>query len=77
MVRVVVSIADEYADDVAGAAESLRRAGLRIDSVLEAAATVTGSIDASAVANLESLPEVAEVEQQRDYQLPPPDADVQ
>lgn len=77
MVRVIVSIADEYTDDVTGAAKSLREAGLRVESVLEAAAAITGTIDADAVADLKSLPEVAEVERQREYQLPPPDSEVQ
>lgn len=77
MEKVVVSIADEFADDVPAVVESLRGAGLVVESVQESVGTVAGSIDHDAIRNLESLAQVAEVERERRYHLPPPDAEVQ
>lgn len=73
----MVSVADEYVDDLPAVVAGLRRAGLVVDEVLEVIGAVTGSIDADATADLESVPGVASVERQRSYKLPPPDSDLQ
>lgn len=77
MVRVAVSVTEEYAGDLARVAESLRRAGLVVDAVLDALAVVTGDIEEEAIPGIEALPEVAAVERQRRHRLPPPDSDVE
>lgn len=76
-VSVVVSVADERLDELANVVAELRRAGLRVDEVLDAVGMVTGTIDEDAIRTLDSVPGVVEVERQRAYQVPPPESDVQ
>jgi hypothetical protein len=76
-VSVVVSVDDDHLDDIDKVVIDLRRAGLRVDDVLEAVGMVTGTVTGSAVAALESVPGVAEVELQRVQRVAPPDAEVQ
>jgi hypothetical protein len=59
-------------DEVAAA---LQRAGLRLGDVLPAVGAITGSVDdPTALAEIEG---VAAVERAQEFQLPPPDAEVQ
>ena len=76
-VSVVVSVDDDHLDEIDKVVTELRRAGLRVDDVLDAVGMVTGTVAGSAVETLESVPGVAEVELQRVQRVAPPDADIQ
>jgi hypothetical protein len=76
-VSVVVSVDDDHLDDIGKVVTDLRRAGLRVDDVLDAVGMVTGTVTGTAVEALESVPGVAEVELQRVQRVAPPDAEVQ
>lgn len=59
-------------------AAALQDAGLRLGAVLPETGVITGSVeDADAIASLEAVEGVAAVEQAQEFQLPPPDSDVQ
>jgi hypothetical protein len=76
-VTVVVSVADDRLDELAEVVAELRRAGLRVDEVLDTVGMVTGTVDEDAVSALGSVPGVIEVERQRAYQVAPPESDIQ
>jgi hypothetical protein len=76
-VGVVVSVADDHLDDLTGVVERLRRAGLLVDDVLDAVGVITGRVAADDLDALESVPGVVQVERDRAFQLPPPDAEIQ
>lgn len=76
-VAVVVSVDDDHLDDIAKVVTELRRAGLRVDSVLDAVGMVTGTVAGKAVEALEAVPGVAEVELQRVHRVSPPDGEIQ
>lgn len=76
-VSVVVSVADDHLDDITKVVADLRRAGLRVDNVLDAVGMVTGTVAGGAVEALESVSGVAEVELQRVHRVSPPDAEIQ
>lgn len=76
-VSVVVSVADDHLDDVTEVVADLRRAGLRVDDVLDAVGMVTGTVALDDLEALESVRGVAEVELQRSVRLAPPEAEIQ
>lgn len=75
--HVTVTVADSHAGAVADVAEQLARAGLEVDQVLAAIGVITGAVDDELLAAIEAVPGVAAVQEQSDFQLAPPDADVQ
>jgi hypothetical protein len=77
LVGVVVSVADDHLGELTEVVEGLRRAGLRVDSVLDAVGMITGTAADADLDALESVPGVVEVERDQVVQLPPPDAEIQ
>lgn len=63
--------------DADAVARELRAAGMDIDQVLGAAGIVTGSVAAGKRAKLARVPGVASVEAERNFQIAPPDAEIQ
>lgn len=76
-VGVVVSVADDHLDELATVIADLRRAGLRIDDILDAVGMITGTIAESEIEALDTVPGVADVERQHAHRLPPPESDLQ
>jgi len=75
--EVTISVDDDYLADFRGVAERLREAGLSIEDLLEELGVITGRIDESKAQELEGIEGVAHVERSRDYQLAPPDSEIQ
>ena len=75
--RVLVSVDDAYAGELAQVVERLRAAGLEIDRSLEALGAVTGSIAPGRLAELEAVEGVAAVEPAREHRLAPPESEIQ
>jgi methylmalonyl-CoA mutase cobalamin-binding subunit len=73
----VVSVDDEHLDDLPAVIERLRAAGLEVERQMATSGVVTGTAPPSRAQALRAIEGVAEVEQSREYRLPPPDADVQ
>ena len=76
-VKLSVLIDDEHRGDFSKVVKSIKKAGMEVDNQLQEIGVVTGSIDAKKVRSLHKVKGVASVEQSRDYQIPPPDSDVQ
>jgi hypothetical protein len=69
--KIMVSVDDDSMADLPRLVTDLRQAGLKVDEVLEALGTVTGSISQEAAGSLMAVPGVAHIEWQRDVTLPP------
>ena len=74
---VRISVDDAHLDRVSDVVKKLKDSGVDVDGVMEKLGTVTGSVDATKLKSLSSIPGVAHVEKSSTYQLPPPDSDVQ
>jgi hypothetical protein len=75
--RVTVTVADagrDRFDDVVG---RLQADGMEVEQALGSLGIVVGSVPAGARAAITALPDIAAVEGETRFQLPPPDADVQ
>lgn len=75
--HVIVSVADHYLDRFPEVAQHLKEAGLQVDQELRETGVLTGTIDSSKTVELSRIPGVEAVEPERDYQLAPPDSDIQ
>jgi hypothetical protein len=73
----LVSVDDEHVDDLPGVVERLRAAGMEVERQIGAIGVVTGWAEPSRLEALRAIEGVADVEQSREYRLPPPEADVQ
>jgi hypothetical protein len=76
-VALTVSVDDEHLDRLENVADRLREAGMQVDRALPAIGTITGAVAASKLAALRAIEGVADVEESREYQLPPPDSPIQ
>lgn len=75
--RVTVTVDDEHLDRIEDLADQLRAAGMQVHQVLRSVGIITGEVAGPARPAIARLPGVASVEDQRIFQLPPPDADIQ
>jgi hypothetical protein len=74
---VIVSVSDEYLPRIHEVAQRLRAAGMDIGEVMESIGTISGSAEAASVDKLSRVEGVNAAEVARQFQIPPPDADVQ
>jgi len=74
---ITVSVADDHLDRFSEVVQSCEKAGLKVEQQLQEIGVVSGSIDPACIANLSKVKGVAHVERERQFQLPPPDSDIQ
>ncbi len=58
-------------------AERLRAAGMSVGQVLGEVGIITGSVDTGRRESLAAVPGVLSVDVERNFQIPPPDAEIQ
>lgn len=76
-VTLLVTVDEQYADQLSEVADRLRAAGMIVENLMEMVGTITGSIDAEKVKVISQLKGVAHVETSRRFQLAPPDSEIQ
>jgi hypothetical protein len=77
MPRYTVTVDEGHLDHVDEVADALRAASIRVDGVHPGLGIVTVVAEQSSVAEIESVTGVESVTEEVDYQLPPPDAEIQ
>ena len=75
--NVNVALADDCMDRFSEVVKAAKKAGLKVEQELELLGMMSGSIDSSKLEKLSRVPGVATVERAQEYQLPPPDSEVQ
>lgn len=76
-VKLSISVDDEHLDKMPEVVKRIKKAGLKVESQLEALGIITGSVDADKQDSIRSIKGVANVEEDRSIQIAPPDSDVQ
>ncbi|HEX6898912.1 MAG TPA: hypothetical protein VF789_04330 [Thermoanaerobaculia bacterium] len=76
-VRVLITIDDEHLNDIDRLVKACEKAGLEVESSLESIGTITGAIDPDKLDELSRVPGVAGVEREGEYDVGPPDSDLQ
>ena len=75
--QVLVSVDNEHMSQMDKVTQRCREAGLEVDQALDAVGVITGSIPESLVSNLSGIKGVQSVERGQNYQIAPPDSDIQ
>jgi hypothetical protein len=75
--RIVVTVDPDALNQIDRVAEDLRAAGVAVDQVLSATGIITGSVESGRMTAAGRVKGVASIEADSDFQLPPPDSDVQ
>jgi hypothetical protein len=76
-VNVIVSVDDLHLPDILEVAQALRKAGVKVEQIMDTVGVITGSCNPQTVSNLAQIDGVAAVEEEQGYQLPPPDSEIQ
>ncbi|HEY5877517.1 MAG TPA: hypothetical protein VIU11_01315 [Nakamurella sp.] len=77
MTQVTVTVDENHLRSIGTVARSLEASGMRVDRVMERMGFITGSVDPDDEKSLTAIPGVASVDRSVNYQVPPPDSDVQ
>jgi methylmalonyl-CoA mutase cobalamin-binding subunit len=75
--QVLVSVDDEHRSQLDKVVQRCREAGLEVDQALGEVGIITGSIPESSMSNLSGIKGVQSVERGQNYQIAPPDSDIQ
>ncbi|NER33068.1 MAG: ketohydroxyglutarate aldolase [Oscillatoria sp. SIO1A7] len=74
---LLVSVGEEHRQRIREVARGLESAGMKVEQLMEAIGTIAGSCDSERLAAVHRVRGVAYVEQERSFQLSPPDSDIQ
>ncbi len=77
LIRVSVSVDNASLESIDRVAEQLQSSGMKIEQTLFSIGVINGSIDSESIDNLSQIEGVQQVEIQQDFQLPPPNSEVQ
>ena len=75
--NLTVSIEDQQTEHFNEWVDEVTRAGFEVEQELKSLGVVTGKMDEEKVDKLKKVKGVANVEESRTFQLPPPESDVQ
>lgn len=75
--KVNVAVSSDYLSRFSDVVERCRVAGLEVEQVLPMIGVITGTVDAQKLAQIQKVEGVNAVEEQTEYQLPPPESDLQ
>ncbi|HEY9422542.1 MAG TPA: ketohydroxyglutarate aldolase [Thermoanaerobaculia bacterium] len=76
-VQVLVSVDDQHLPHIQEVVKHCKAAGLSVEQTLDKVGTITGSISPRKLSALSKVSGIASVERSQDYEIAPPDSDVQ
>ncbi len=76
-VNFLISVDDEHLDRFSEVVKSVEDAGVNVERQMEDIGVLTGSIDPEMVELLRNVEGVSHVERSREFQIAPPDSEVQ
>lgn len=76
-VKVSIAVDDAHLGQITEVAKNLESAGLEVEQTLSIVGVINGSIEADQMNALAQIAGVKAVEPEREFQLPPPDSEIQ
>jgi hypothetical protein len=76
-IKVSISVDDAHIEKILEVARGLQSAGMDVEQTLPIVGAISGLIDSNNVDSLYQVEGVQHIEPAQDYQLAPPDSDVQ
>jgi hypothetical protein len=77
VVKVSVSVDEQQLDQFPQVVEEVKQAGMKVEQQLKDIGVITGSIDSEKLKSLRKVKGVAHIEESREFQIAPPDRDIQ
>ncbi len=77
MIHITVTVDQEHLRVIGDVASVLRTKGMQVEQVLDTIGIITGSLPEGRRPDLESAEGVESVDEQRDFQLAPPESGIQ
>lgn len=75
--QVTVLVDDQHRERILEVVEALQASGMKVERWMEQIGIITGSVDSAQVNTLSHVEGVATVESEQQYQLEPPDSEIQ
>jgi hypothetical protein len=76
-IKASLSIEEQYLDKLPKVVKRIKKAGFNVEQTLEELGVVTGSVDSEKLDAIRKVKGVASIEQERVFQLPPPESTIQ
>lgn len=76
-VNLSVAVDDDYINRMSEVVQKLEAAGMKVEQVMETLGIITGSCSSDKVEALSQVEGVTHVETSREYQIAPPDSEIQ
>lgn len=76
-VNLSVAVNDDYLNRMSEVVQKLQAAGMKVEQVMETLGIITGSCSSEKVKALSGVEGVTHVERSREYQIAPPDSEIQ
>ena len=75
--NVSVSVDDQHIDEIVEVAGQLSSAGMKVEQIMNKIGVIVGSCDSDKMEAISQVEGVSAVEPERDYQISPPESDIQ
>lgn len=76
-ITVSISVDEQHKDRLSDVIENCKELGLNVEQQLDAIGVITGSIDSAKTDALKQVQGVSKVEPSRQFQIAPPDSEIQ
>ncbi len=76
-VNLLISVEDNDRKQILEVVQALQTSGVKIEQVMEQIGVITGSIDSEQVERVSRVEGVAAVEVEQEFQLEPPESEIQ
>lgn len=76
-IQISISVDDAHLDRIQDVAQNLRAAGMNVEQTLSSIGVISGSIHSDQLDCISQIKGVRHIEQQREFQIAPPDSDIQ
>ena len=76
-VNLLICVDERHLEQIPQVVEALEASGLKIERVMEQTGIITGSIDSTQVEGISQVEGVAAVEVEQQFQLKPPESEIQ
>jgi hypothetical protein len=76
-INILVAVDENHIEQILEVAQHLRSTGMHVEQILDRLGVITGSCDSDKMPEISQIAGVSHIEVEREYQLPPPESDLQ
>jgi hypothetical protein len=76
-IKASVSVDEQYLDKLPNVVKRVKKVGFHVEQTLASIGVITGTVDSEKIDSVRKVKGVASVEQEKQFQLPPPSSPTQ